>query len=95
MFLLEGVLIGVMGAVLGTVLGLALTGVLGAVGIDYTQFADLTEYTALITGKVYPEFVPLKVLSHAITLAIIATLAALYPAREAARREPAEALHYV
>jgi len=95
MFLLEGVLIGIMGAVLGTILGLAFTGILGIVGIDYTQFADLTEYTALITGKIYPEFLPLKVLNHAITLAIIAALAALYPAREAARREPAEALHYV
>jgi len=95
MFLLEGVLIGIMGAVLGTILGLAFTGILGVVGIDYTQFADLTEYTALITGKIYPEFLPLKVLNHAITLAIIAALAALYPAREAARREPAEALHYV
>ena len=95
LFLLEGILIGVMGAVLGTVLGLALTGVLGIVGLDYSQFADLTEYTALITGKIYPEFVPLKVLNHAITLAVIAALAALYPAREAARREPAEALHYV
>jgi len=95
LFLLEGILIGVMGAILGTVLGLALTGTLGIVGIDYTQFADLTEYTALITGKIYPEFVPLKVLNHAITLAVIAALAALYPAREAARREPAEALHYV
>jgi ABC-type lipoprotein release transport system permease subunit len=95
MFLLEGILIGLMGAVLGTILGLALTAALGLVGIDYSQFADLTEYTALITGKIYPEFVPLKVLNHAITLAVIAALAALYPAREAARREPAEALHYV
>jgi ABC-type lipoprotein release transport system permease subunit len=95
LFLLEGILIGVMGAVLGTILGLALTGALGMVGIDYSQFADLTEYTALITGKIYPEIVPLKVLNHALTLAVIAALAALYPAREAARREPAEALHYV
>ncbi|GAB4504400.1 MAG: ABC transporter permease [Anaerolineales bacterium] len=95
LFLLEGTLIGVLGAVLGVVLGLALTGILGVVGIDYTQFADLTEYTALITGKIYPQFLPLKALSHAITLAIIAALAALYPAREAARREPAAALHFV
>ncbi len=95
LFLLEGTLIGVMGAVLGAVLGLALTGLLGMVGIDYTEFTDLTEYTALITGKIYPKFLPLKVLDRAITLAVIAALAALYPARKAARREPAEALHYV
>jgi len=95
MFLLEGILIGVIGAILGTILGLAFTGVLGIVGIDYSQFANLTEYTALITGKIYPEIVPLKVFYHALTLAIIAALAALYPALEAARREPAEALHYV
>lgn len=95
LFLLEGTLIGVLGAVLGVVLGLMLTAILGVVGIDYTQFADLTEYTALITGKIYPQFLPLKVLGHAITLALVAALAALYPAREAARREPAEALHFV
>ncbi|MFZ5818348.1 MAG: ABC transporter permease [Chloroflexota bacterium] len=95
LFLLEGILIGLLGALLGVLLGLALTGILGMVGIDYTEFADLTEYTALITGKIYPEFLPIKVLGRAITLAVIAALAALYPAREAARREPAEALHYV
>jgi len=95
MFLMEGILIGVLGAIFGAILGLAFTGILGVVGIDYTQFADLTEYTALITGKIYPELVPLKLINHAITLSVIAALAALYPAREAARREPAEALHYV
>jgi len=95
LFLLEGTLIGVMGAALGVLLGLALTGALAMVGIDYTQFTDLTEYTALITGKIYPQFLPFKTLAHAITLAVIAALAALYPAREAARREAAEALHFV
>ncbi len=95
LFLLEGILIGVVGAILGTVLGLALNGALSIVGIDYSQFADLTEYTALITGKIYPQLVPLKVLNHALTVALIAAIAALYPAREASRREPAEALHYV
>jgi ABC-type lipoprotein release transport system permease subunit len=37
----------------------------------------------------------LKVLQHALTVAVIAALAALYPAIEASQREPAEALHYV
>jgi len=30
-----------------------------------------------------------------VTVLVIATLAAFYPAYEAAKREPAEALHYV
>jgi ABC-type lipoprotein release transport system permease subunit len=95
LFLLEGILIGVVGAAFGAVLGTVINGLLGYYGIDYSQFADLTEYTALISGRIYSQLVPLKVLQHALTVAIIAAIAALYPAREAARREPAEALHYV
>jgi ABC-type lipoprotein release transport system permease subunit len=95
LFLLEGILIGVMGAVIGAVLGSAINGILSVVGLDYSQFADLTEYTALISGRIYTQLVPLKVLQHAITVAIIAALAALYPAIQASQREPAEALHYV
>jgi len=95
LFLLEGTLIGVMGAVIGAVLGTTINGIFSVVGMNYSQFANLTEYTALISGSIYTQLVPLKVLQHAITVAIIAALAALYPAMEASRREPAEALHYV
>lgn len=95
LFLLEGILIGLMGAAIGAILGTAINGILGIYGLDYSQFANLTEYTALISGSIYPQLVPLKVLKHAFTVAIIAALAALYPAIEASRREPAEALHYV
>lgn len=95
LFLLEGILIGVLGAVLGAILGTIINSLLGYYGLDYSQFTDLTEYTALISGRIYAQLVPLKVLQHAFTVAMIAALAALYPAREAARREPAEALHYV
>jgi len=94
-FLLEGILIGVMGAVIGAILGTAINGALGYYGLDYSAFANLTEYTALISGRIYSQIVPMKVLQHAFTVAIIAALAALYPAIEASRREPAEALHYV
>lgn len=95
LFLLEGILIGVMGAVLGGILGTLINGLLGYYGMDYTQFTSLTEYTALITGRIYSQLVPMKVLQHAITVAVIAALAALYPAMEASKHEPAEALHYV
>ncbi len=95
LFLLEGILIGLMGAAFGAILGTLTNGVLGVYGLDYSAFANLTEYTALISGSIYPQLVPLKVLQHALTVAVIAALAALYPAIEASRREPAEALHYV
>jgi ABC-type lipoprotein release transport system permease subunit len=94
-FLLEGILIGMMGAVFGAALGTTINLALGYYGLDYSAFANLTEYTALISGRIYSQLVPLKVLNHAITVAIISALAAIYPALEASRREPAEALHYV
>ena len=95
LFLLEGTLIGLMGAAIGAVLGTTINGIFSVVGMNYSQFADLTEYTALISGSIYTQLVPMKVLQHAITVAVISALAALYPAMEASRREPAEALHYV
>jgi ABC-type lipoprotein release transport system permease subunit len=94
-FLLEGILIGVSGAVIGAVLGTLFSSILGYYGIDYSAFADMTEYTALISGRIYTSLDPLKVLNHALTVAIISALAALYPAIQASQREPAEALHYV
>lgn len=95
LFLLEGILIGLMGAAFGAGLGILFVGIAGYYGLDYSQFANLTEYTALISGSIYPQLLPMKVLGHAVTVAVIAALAALYPAIEASKREPAEALHYV
>ena len=95
LFLLEGTLIGVMGAVIGAVLGTTVNGIFSVIGLDYSQFASLTEYTALISGSIYTQLVPLKVLQHAVTVAVIATFAAVLPAIQASQREPAEALHYV
>lgn len=95
LFLLEGILIGLLGAFFGAILGTLLNGTLSVVGLDYSQFANLTEYTALISGRIYPQLVLLKVIQHSITVAVISALAALYPAMQASQREPAEALHYV
>jgi ABC-type lipoprotein release transport system permease subunit len=49
----------------------------------------------LITGKIFPSWGVGRLLSRALTVAIIAALAAVLPAREAAKRDPAQALHYV
>ena len=95
MFILEGAMIGVVGALAGVALGLLLNGVLGKVGMDYSQFSSMAEYMALISGRVYPSLGLGNLLNRVLTVVIISTLAAWIPAREASRREPAEALHYV
>ena len=95
LFILEGTMIGLVGVGLGIVLGLAFNGMMRAVGLDFTAYSSMTSYTALITDKVYPSWGVGRLLSRALTVAIIAALAAVLPAREAAQRDPAEALHYV
>ncbi len=95
LFVLEGTMIGLVGVFVGVGLGLLFNGLFMRVGMDFSQFGNITSYMALISGKVYPTWGVDKLLGRGLTVAIIAMLAAFYPAREAARREPAEALHYV
>lgn len=95
LFILEGALIGLIGLVAGVALGLLINGFIGTVGIDYSKFSGLTEYTALITGRVYTTLGLDKLFQRGLTVLIIAVLSSLYPAREAAQNEPAKALHYV
>ncbi len=95
LFILEGTMIGVVGVVAGAILGLVFNGSFGYIGFDYSQFSSVTDYMALISGKVYPTLGLGSLLGRALTIIVIATLAAWIPATEAASREPAEALHYV
>jgi len=95
LFILEGTMIGLVGVAAGIVLGLILNGSFGIVGMDYSQFSSVTEYMALISGRVYPTLGLGNLFGRALTIVVISTLAAWFPASEAARREPAEALHYV
>ncbi len=95
LFVLEGLLIGLVGIAVGIVFGLVVNGILRTVGLDFGSLTSAASYMALIQGKVYSswgvEQLPLRVS----IVAIISVLAALIPAVEAGRREPAEALHYV
>jgi len=95
LFVLEGTMIGVIGVVAGVVLGIAFNASFGQVGFDYSSFAGVADYMALISGRVYPTLGLGKLFERALTVLIITTLAAWIPAREASRREPAQALHYV
>jgi len=95
LFILEGTMIGVVGVAAGVALGILLNAGFGQVGFDYSSFAGTAEFMALINGRVYPSLGLGKLLGRGLTILIITTLAAWIPAREASRREPAQALHYV
>ncbi len=96
LFILEGTMIGLVGAAAGVVLGLAINGYLMKVGLDFgSAMTQAASYMALVQGRIYPtlgiEMLPMRVSM----IVIISALAALIPATEAGRREPAEALHFV
>jgi ABC-type lipoprotein release transport system permease subunit len=95
LFILEGVLIGVAGVLAGIALGIAFNASFAQVGFDYSSFAGVADYMALISGRVYPSLGTGKLVERSLVVLIICTLAAWIPAREASRREPAQALHYV
>ncbi len=95
LFLLEGGMMGLVGLVCGIGLGLLINFTLGKIGFDFSAFSTLTEYTALITTRVYPTLGVDKLLQRGLTVLVISILASYFPAREAARQDPAEALHYV
>jgi ABC-type lipoprotein release transport system permease subunit len=94
-FILEGALIGVVGVGAGVAIGLMTNLSLMQVGMDYSQFAGITDYMALISGRVYPTLGTSKLFGRALIMLVIAALAALIPAVIASRREPSEALHHV
>jgi ABC-type lipoprotein release transport system permease subunit len=95
LFVLEGIMIGLVGVAVGIVLGLALNGYLMKVGMDFGSMTQAASYMALVKDKVYPTWGIEKLFMRASMVAIISALAALIPAVEAGRREPAEALHFV
>lgn len=95
LFLLEGTLIGVLGAVIGGLLGGLLMGLLSQIGIDFSFAAGLGEITALMGDRLYPTVTIGDIISRGVIVIFIAALASLYPAWQAARKEPAAALHHV
>ncbi len=95
MFILEGTMMGLVGLVFGVALGLIINSIFARVGFDYSQFAGMTDYTALIKGRVYSTLGLEKIWQRVITVLVIAIFSSLYPARTASLKEPAAALHTV
>jgi len=95
LFVLEGIMIGLVGVAAGIVLGLAINGYLMKVGMDFGNMTQAASYMALMQSRAYPTWGVEKLPLRVSMIVIISALAALIPAAEAGRREPAEALHFV
>jgi len=95
LFVLEGAMIGLVGAIIGGLLGVAILWAISQVGIDLSYAAGTGEMTALLGSRLYPAVEPLTVVSRGLAVVAIAALAAFYPAWQAARKEPADALHHL
>jgi ABC-type lipoprotein release transport system permease subunit len=100
LFLLEGVLIGLLGALIGCLLGGLIGAYFSRVGIDImsvygADLSDISEFMGLLGDRLYFRIGIDVFVERALTVAIIAALASIYPAWQAAKQEPAEALHYV
>ncbi|MEZ4658755.1 MAG: hypothetical protein R2911_14385 [Caldilineaceae bacterium] len=80
---------------LGCICGALIISALSQVGIDLAMGEGMGEITALMGDRLYPAVTFSQIISRGIGVVIIAALAALYPAWQAARQEPADALHHV
>jgi ABC-type lipoprotein release transport system permease subunit len=94
LFLLEGMLIGLLGALVGGLLGGLVNVYLGSVGLPWSA-SDYSELTEMMGERIYFRIPMTRLVERALAVAVIAALASLYPAWQASKREPAEALHYV
>jgi len=98
LFLLEGTFIGVFGAVVGVILGWLLVTAVAQVGINISNITDLgggAEVYALMGTHMYPAFSLTTSLVYAFLVMIISAAASFFPAWQASRQEPAEALHHI
>jgi len=95
LFLAEGVLIGVLGALIGCALGWGLVALIGSVGIDLSFASGMGEIGALMGDRLRPSVALSTVINRGVLVIVIVALASLYPAWQASRKEPADALHHV
>ena len=95
LFVLEGAFIGFVGGIIGGILSWLLVMAVGQVGIDISFAQDSGEFYAMLGDRMVPAIRVTTIVQFGLTAVAIGALAALFPARQAARREPAESLHHV
>jgi len=99
LFVLEGALIGLIGAIIGCMASWLLVAAVGRTGIDFSSVVegveDAGEIYALMGDRLYPYISGTTIVLYGLAAVIVGAFAALYPAWQAAKNEPAESLHYV
>lgn len=99
LFILEGSFIGLIGAIIGCFFSWLLVTWIGANGIDFSFYAEelegAGEIYALMGTVLYPAISFSIILVYGLAAVVVAALASFIPAWQAAKREPAESLHYV
>ena len=99
LFLMEGTFIGLFAAVIGVILGGLLVAALAQAGGIYigglTETAGDAEVYALMGDRMYPVFSISTAIGYALLVVIISAAASFFPAWQASRKEPAEALHHI
>ena len=89
-------MIGAVGAVVGCTLGwLAMLAFNKSGGYDMSSFTSAGEVYALMGDAFYATIDPASIFQHGLIIVLMAMLASLIPAWQAANKEPAEALHYI
>jgi ABC-type lipoprotein release transport system permease subunit len=94
LFLLEGVWIGVLGSLIGCSIGGLFVGYFARNGMPWAV-EEYSSMNALMGDRIFFDASIEILIQRALVVLIIAALASLYPAWQASRREPAEALHFV
>ena len=94
LFLWEGLFIGLLGALVGCLLGAGLVGLLGSVGVALPT-SGMGELSVLMGSRLYPSIALADTINRGLTVVLIVAAASLYPAWQASRKQPAEALHHV
>jgi ABC-type lipoprotein release transport system permease subunit len=92
MFLVEAGILGGVGVVMGVILGSLGVFYLSRVGLHVGEMATMTTVSAAYGETIYARFAPADTIGVAIAAMVIILLASLYPARFAARLQPADAL---
>ena len=99
LFVIEGAFIGLIGGAIGCVFSWLLVMWLGQVGISFegmfTDIDEAGEIYAMMGTHLYPAISVSTVIIYGFAAVVVAALASLIPAWQAAKREPAESLHYV